>query len=344
MRTKILQLTETLTAFAAGARSVLSPGIPTDFPIVRLFLHVRGRYRVTVAGTATAAEAPNNIIERLRIYGQHRNEGTREILSMEGSDLWNYALFYGLVPPQAVGGGLNEQIGEYDFEVFYPISFAAELTDPSGKFHTILDAPSYDALQLDITWAALADFVTGGTTAFSDFGVTTGVPTVTILREVALLGENQALFNPGWVRRTFESVLLSSTGLTDGLITRNIPRGNVIRSIMLKQGTRAGASGLWTTVSNTILTRVRLKLSGQQIRDHNWLPLQQINRMDYAIVGGVQTGYGVIEFVRDGDLDDGLQTVDLPARGVELQLTGDVTSTANARFQVITTEIIAPKA
>lgn len=341
MRTKLLQLTETLTAFAVGARSILSPGIPTDLPIARMGVLVRGRYRVTAAGSATRVEAPKNVIERLRIFGTHRTRGFRELLNLEGVDLWNYASFYGLVQPWAEGGGLSEQIGEYDFSVFYPIVFHAELVNASGKFYTLLDAPQYDSLQMEITWAAATDFVAGGTTSFTDFGGTTGNPTITVFRESPLLGAAAAKFSPGWMKRTFETLAFSSTGLTDGLITRNIPRGNTIRSIMLKAGARSAGSGFWTTVNDTsFLTRVRLKLSGALIRDLDWLALGEVNRADYAMAGGPPVGYRIIEFVRDGDVDDGLITVDLPARGVEVQLTGDVTSLSNGRINVVTTEIV----
>ena len=341
MRFKTLQLDETLTAFSAGGRSILTPGIPTDFAIADLFINVRGRFRVTAAGSANLPEAPMNVIERIRIFGNHKNIGNREILNLEGVDLFRYAQFYNLVQPRAEGGGLDFAIGEYDFDVMYPIAFWTQLTNAGGRKNTILDAPSFNHLQLDITWAGVTDFVTGGTTAFTDFGGTTGNPSVTLHRRVALLGPEQIDFNPALIKRTYESVGLSSNALTDGILTRNLPIGNTLRSVMLKAGTRSGASGAFATVSDALITRMKLKLSGEQIRDYDWNAFGRINEVQQLMSLGCPVGYRLMEFVEEGDLDDGLITVDFGARGIEPALAVTSTSVADGRVNVITTEILA---
>lgn len=340
MRTQTLELSETLTAFAAGGRSVLSPGLPTDFPLVALYIHVRGRYRVTAVGTARRVEAPRNVIERLRIFGNHRRRGHIEVLNLEGVDLHSYANFYGGVSPQSEDGGLSFQVGEYDFEVMYPVYFFLELTEPGATVNTILDAPAFNSLQLEITWAALTDFVAGGTTSFTDFNLTTGNPTITIHREVPLLGEAAVDFDPRIVLRSFESIAQSSVALTDGLLTDRIPTGNLLRSIMLKVGTRAAGSGFWTTVDDTILTRAYVKIGDQKtIRRYRWEALKQINKHEFRMPA-VPDGYAMIDFVKDGDVRDALVTADFDLRNKVLKLNVDLTSTADARINAIYTQIL----
>lgn len=344
MRYKELLLTEQLTPFLPGGRSILNPGIPTDFPLASLFIMCRGRVACTVAAGVVTPEAPLNLIERIRIFGHHRAYGDQEILNLEGVDLWVHQAHYALCPPLALAGGLAAAVGVYDFEVAYPVEFALPMTNRRGKFYTMLDAPSFDALQLEITWCNLVDFLTAATFTFQAFGGVggaAGVPGVTIHKRVPLLGADAVKFAPGIVKRTFESVAFNAVGLVDGLISRNVPRGNTLRSIMIKQGTRAAQAGAWATIVNNILTRPRLKVSNNSIRDYDWNALQAITRQRYNMQLGPFPGYGIFEFVEDGNIDDGLITVDYPAKGVELQVTGDVTATANARFNLVYTEIVA---
>lgn len=340
MRTQILELDETLTAFTAGGRSILTPGIPTDFPLINLFLHVRGRLRVTADGTAIAIEAPKNIIERIRIFGNHRSRGHLELLHLEGVDLFHHAWFYNSVEPQNLNGGLAFVVGEYDFETWYKIPWALPLTDPRGRFHTILDAPAFNSLQAEITWATSADFVVGGTTALTAFNSTTGVPSVDLHREIPLLGSLATKFKPRTVIRSYESLAFNSVALVGGLITDRIPVGNLLRSIMIKVGTRSAESGRWATVSDAILTQLRLMESAKKLhRNYVWNSLKQINRDEFRFQTS-PLGYAMIEFVKEGNLNDAFITVDFAARNKVLKLTGDLTSTSDARINVIYTEIL----
>lgn len=345
MRYKTLQVTQPLSAFALGGRSTLQPGIPTDYPMKRLFLDITGCISVTVAGTAIPPESPFNIIERIRIFGHHRTFGDREILNLEGATLYQYLHFYGIVPPHMDNGGLTFNVGNYVFQIQYPIEFSADMVAANGKFYSLLDCPSYDNLQLEITWSQVADLVVGGTVAVLNAAAAGGsVPAVTLHREIPLLGQKSLKFQPGIVMRTFEDIAVNAVTLVDGLITRNIPRGNSLKSILIKTGTRAAGGGAWTTLSNLLLTRLRLKQSDQQFRDLAWVTSQNKNERDYALVAGCPIGYTLIDFTHDqGDLDDSLITVDYPGRGIELQLTGDVTAIANGRIQCVYTQIISRK-
>lgn len=111
------------------------------------------------------------------------------------------------------------------------------------------------------------------------------------------------------------------TELTSGDITGgannsrmfNIPRGYLIRSILLKTGVKAttvsGGNNAYSTLSNTILTNVKVFQGANKLI--RWWPtifgLQEEAGVKYG--GSTDTGYGLIDFAMNGDYTESLNTV-----------------------------------
>jgi hypothetical protein len=88
------------------------------------------------------------------------------------------------------------------------------------------------------------------------------------------------------------------------------------------------------------LTQLQLKESAKKLhRNYVWNALKQINRSEFRFQTS-PLGYAMIEFVKDGNLNDAFITVDFAARNKVLKLVGDLTSTSNGRINVVYTEIL----
>ncbi len=62
--------------FAAGTQPIIPKNLNLNRPMERLHLVFRGRVTIGVANyTAVAAEAPQTIIQRIRVFGTHRRFG-----------------------------------------------------------------------------------------------------------------------------------------------------------------------------------------------------------------------------------------------------------------------------
>jgi len=192
----------------------------------------------------------------------------------------------------------------------------------------------------------------GGTYANFAYGsAQTGLPTVDA-EVIQVLDQSH---NPltAMVRRQSREIDLSATPfpVTRDLIAQ-VPTGESIRSILLRQYTRDTTAGQPTSAALTLvdpinpavdagITDVGMRVNTKFIREWNSFPqLQDQNARDFGIPSGQwPLGVGVIEFVRNHDIDRVLFTQDFVTRRLQLDIAGTVVTQTAGRVELLTTSI-----
>lgn len=341
LRTKRVKSPQTLS-YTSGATSVLAQGLELDLPLHSIDLLLTGRVVLTGAAPGTfLPEAIQNLISSIRIYGNRRDgKGNVTLYSCSGPSLRMQSVFHKGIWPRSAGITplASAAAGTYDFLALFPVPFVAERVGIQDVYRTILDPSRFSTLQLEVSWGTQTSAVTGclisggtNTIAFSSFGVGTGSPTLTYLRHIPLLGGEP--FGTHYLSRIERQANLGQIGnVTRSLLTGagDIPTGNMIKSIMLRQYSElsgftnvvdqsAGAS-LFLAQPNAALTGVThvylMRNTSIPDWDIDWNQLVDYNRSVFAPAvnrpaiasiddQGTPDGYALIDFAADsGSLDD----------------------------------------
>src|SRR6202521_2055214 len=209
-------------SFAALQSPVIPKNLNVNRPLERVHIVWRGRVTITVANfTAIAAEAPQTIIQRIRMVGTHQRFGSLTPIDITGATafaLTRLTRFRGcslyingvrqpeLNVPFAQAGPTFGNIGVYDIEIHYDIPVGPIISEAS-KFGTVpflwMNADWGDTLQLQLFFGDQTSFGTPGTavTAFSAFGSATGSPLVSIFTNYEILGPLAGSISPAVVIR-----------------------------------------------------------------------------------------------------------------------------------------------
>ena len=327
--------------------------IPNDRYMYGMWLILEGRATNAVALNATGlrADAPFSLLQNVTISGYHRVRGQNEqFINLRGVDLYNLNRFYwNAVPYMEPSNGwpqFTPQISivngdTNDFRIAYYIPFAPMRIPVNSQMGWILDAPNYDRLQLQITFGDGTALFTGGVAAgnvtFSQFGSATGSPRCRVIGQFALGGQQIYGYIPARTWRYFTEITgsqMTTTSTNQRLF--NIPRGNKIRALLTKTGTKStdATAGIdvYDTVSDDILDTLLIQRGlNKSIRiypDYR-TPKFEVQQA-YGMYG--QTGYGLIDFAQRGRLAEALDTVGLvagPSGDTDLYYQANVTGAAN---------------
>lgn len=323
--------------------------IDRDKYLYGINLHFRGRHRVTAAATTANPEGILDLVERVRLRMTHEIFGTEIPLDMYGPSLYYYRSFYTGHPDRMnLSAPMTVQVQDTDFDFELSWQAPPELIFPADQEFYILDAPRCSLLELDIEWGNAAGPVEGGTTSLTDIELTTGNPSVDI--ELVQVLDKEDLPLVALCKRVSSELDISATPfpVTNDKI-QDLATGESIRSIMLKQYTRSTTAGQPTSVVATLLnpikpevdaglTRIGVRVNEKYVRHwRTWPPLQAWNKKQYSMTA-VPIGYGIIEFVDDGNIDRVLFTQDFVERRMRLDLAGSVvTGTSNRIERTLTT-------
>lgn len=346
-----ISLTTTATTYTLPTNGGL---IPNDRFIYALWLTFEGRTTNASSGnpTGTQADAPFSIIEQINVSGYHRARGQNEpFISVRGADLYNFIrMMSGQIPyvvPNSAGAPTftvsltltASSTNDIRFSLYLP--FVPLRIPISRQTDWLLDAPNYDRLQLQVSYADDKSIFTGQTSAstFSAINSTTGSPRVRVEGHFALL--NQAAFGyiPGRVWRYFQENT-SGDIVGSGTITAsrqyNIPRGNKVRNILVKTGVKSTGvtSGFnaYNTLSDSIYTNIKIQRGlNKTIRYYSdFFKIQNETAHSYGVYP--RSGYCLLDFAQRGDLSEALDTVGLvagPSGDTDLYLQADVAGAAN---------------
>lgn len=330
--------------------------IPRAFYIFGIGMTFRGRINTSAPGATLLPEGVLNFVQRVTLNMTHDIFGPDTPLDVPGATLFVYREIYSDEPGPAtldVNPLLSLQNGNYDFLFHLDYQVPPEKIVQKQLPYYLLDAPRCSLLQLKIQWGGpnSASFMDGGAYTLTGFNGVGASPAVDIDVNRVL---DQA-HNPltAFVRRQSSEIDLSGSPfpVTRDLI-KALPTGESIRSIFLRQYVRDTTAGQPTSAALSLvdpinpgvdagITDIGMRVNTNFIREWNSFPqLQDQNARDYGIPASQwPEGIGVIEFVRNHDIDRVLFTQDFVTRRLSLDLSGTVVTQAAGRVEILTTSI-----
>jgi hypothetical protein len=315
-----------------------------------LLLELKGRVAVTVAITgAVLAEAPQSLINWIRIEGIHKVLGNRTIFYMRGPTSIAFLNAYGRGRNLTLNNGgivpnaASTAIGNYDFDIAFLIAFPPQGIPLNQQALFMLKTEDWKTLQIRVSVGdstAIWQTTAGSTITFSAFGSATGSPIVSINTIEPQLGSFRNSINPALVQRTWQDITTPFTATTGvDLLLVQLSVGLRHRAVFFKQGTLATArsGGVVVFAQNglvdTVLTRPLIKLDQALIRNpKNTFAAKEWT--GFALAASQPTGYGLEEFVEGGDI----RTV-FPAHRLttanKFEFRGDVAAAANQQGELV---------
>lgn len=325
--------------------------IPLDKPLFGALLEVR--YRMAVGATITGimqAEGPQNFIQRIRIVGTHKRFGTRELVNLRGSTLYElekkytFGNFMPLVtdttafPATGVATVATTTYGA-NFNLYVP--FVPRGLPKLQQMLFLVRNDEWATFDLYVTFGdatSIAKFAAGQVVTFTDFGSGAGTPRVRVSVIRSILGEARGLIQPAIMRRQFLplTTVLTSASATD-IALQDLDVGFKVLSYLVKTGTldttTTGGVTSYATLADSIVTRCKIKLDNVTIKDAI-SPLQARSYSASEFGAPLDTGYFPLEFLEGHDINTCFRG-DMLNRSNKLQLAGDVTSAANQNGEVV---------
>jgi hypothetical protein len=274
-----------------------SPFLPQNLnlnrPMERIHIVFQGRVTVTGADyTAVAAEAPQTILQRVRLTGTHRVFNALVPLDMSGATIFVYPrLFRQRGCSEYINGVRQPEpnvpffqipatfgaIGVYDLEIHYDIPLTPILP-PSSKLGGIpflfMEADWANTLQLQLFMGDSSSFGTpaGGTAvAFTAFGSNAGSPLFTILANYEILGPLAGQIQGAVVVRNeqLQTANVASAGqnLQLQLLQKQKTTNVVIKTGQLLAGTSPGVQ-VYATLTDQLLEQTQIQVDNKPVRNN----------------------------------------------------------------------------
>lgn len=340
----------TFVANTSVQLSTQSGNLPQDRFIHSLTLEFEGRITnpASLNPTGVLADAPYALIERITIEGYHRVRArTEKFIDIRGADLRRMdAIYYS--QDQAVQPAQLDIAASAtnDIRFFIDVPFVPLKLPARQQTGWLLDAPNYDSLRLTVQFADSFSVFSGqtGVMGFTAFGSASGSPRLRVSARYVMAGAQKfAGFLPGRIWRYFQDNQSEILTTANQARLFNIPRGNMIRGILLKTGVKAttgvGSGNLpFATLSDTVLANVRIfRGINKIVRDYN--SFRDIkNDCVFAYAFNPAEGYALIDFVENGEdqeIFDLRSAVSGPTGDVDTYIAADVTGVANQVATVV---------
>lgn len=279
--------------FNAGQSPIIPKNLNVNRPLERI--HIIWRGRVTIAGanyTAVSAEAPQTILQRLRLTGTHQRFGSLVPVDITGATLFALArltrfrgaslLINGVRQPELnvplnQSGATFGNIGTYDLEIHYELPMGPILAI-SSKIAVVpflfMNADWGDTLQLQLFFGDQTSFGTlagGTTTTFSAFGSNTGSPLVTIMTNYEILGPLAGSIATAVVLRSEQTqtapVSANGNAIRLQLLQKQKTTNIFVKTGTVLTGTNAGIS-VFASLSDTVLEMTQPVVDNKPIRNN----------------------------------------------------------------------------
>jgi hypothetical protein len=343
-----------------------------------MLLTVEGRITNPSGTEATGLipEAPFSLIENINVTGFHRVRAQNEpFINVRGIDLYHLLRCYSnlnsyVEPNQPTLALLGQFVPEItvvadevnDFRFMLYIPFTPLNMPINTQLGWLLDAPNYDRLQLTINvgdalslftgLAAGSTGVIGAATAtqpgFTAYGSTTGTPRIRVEGQFALGGASAFGLVPGRVWRNFYENVTGDILQASAPNSRqfNVPRGNKIRSILMKTGVKATTSTAtnnpFASLSDNIFTNIRMQRGlNKSIRFYpGYRSIKWETSQSYGMFPA--PGYALLDFAQRGRLSEVLDTVGLvagPSGDTDTFIQADVAGAANSAAVFLVEEL-----
>jgi hypothetical protein len=357
----------TTNTFAAPTAIRPNRPIPLARALESVQILIRGRLVIGTANyTAGVPEAPQTLLERIIIRGNHRQYGSQVPINISGATAFAWArlfqqkgndLLFGTtrsadpgMPFVGTTGLTTGATGTYDFHIAYEVPVAPMLgMSPSGKRAMIPflwreeDWGNTLLLQLDMgDRTSLGTPAGGTTTTWTAFGSATGVPTVEVFLNYSLMGAFARTGRNGLVVRSEDvvtpSLVAAATNAPLGTeLRKQITTNIIVKSGIVLTGTSAGVN-VFASLSDVQLDRTRVLADTKPIRDtgRNLSAKSYYGRMFNTIQ---PQGYLLLSFIEGGNPLLALRAEKIPG-GSQFALYTDVlTADANNRQHVIQEQV-----
>jgi hypothetical protein len=299
--------------------------LPRDYDYEAIGLSIVASLQVTVLATSVRAEAPCQLVPRIEIVADGKN-------NLYSAPFWYAALgnvrrrltsqgARATTPPSGVA------VATYAVEANGFVDFAT--IDGVRPKDSNFRARGLSLFQLRLTFGAAADAFVGGTVAFS------GSPVVDVYA-MQLVEETDDkgnfLTSPISLRKvSYQEQAFASSNANAEF---RLPAGNLIRSVFVRTDGSATAGEPSTAVLNNLSLQngidVRYNLSARNTRSLN-----------NGTFGLVTSGYYVADFLsRGGEGNSVLSELWDVTGAAEPKAIVDVTGGANVKVQVVTEEYI----
>jgi hypothetical protein len=280
-------------AFAALSAPIIPKNINLNRPLERIHLVWRGRVVIGVANfTAVAAEAPQTIIQRIRLTGTHRKFGALVPIDISGATAFAWARLTRQKTSSLYINGTKQaepsvpfaqtlanfgNTGTYDLEIHYDIPLGPVL--PTGSELSIVpflyqQQDWSDTLQLQIFFGDATSFGTPGgttTTTFTAFGSGAGTPTVSVFTNYEILGPLANNVPSGICIRNEQNATGVVTAVANNVRLLLLQKQKTtfvnVKTGTLLTGSSAGVS-VFGALSDTMLEMTQLIVDNKPIRNN----------------------------------------------------------------------------
>lgn len=349
--------------FTALQAPIIPRNINLTRPLESIKIVWRGRVVIATANfTAMASEAPQTIIQRIRLTGTHRIFNQLAPIDISGATAFAWArltqirsnsLYIGTTrqpdpgsPFQQVGTTFGNT-GTYDLEIHYDVPLTPFLP-LSSRISTIpfmfLPQDWADTLQLQLFFGDNTSFGTPGTavTTFSAYGSGAGSPTVSIFANYSLLGPlANSVKSAVCVRNEFTivggPVAAVSNAQRLSLLQKQRTNSVLIKSGTLLTGSSAGVQ-VYGALLDNMLDRSIIALDNKPVRNNqaNFSQKEFLGRQFNTIIPQGYNGFTFIDSMNPLTMYRG----DLIPGGSTFELDSDVlTATANQAVSVVQEQI-----
>lgn len=316
---RILRKVATVPVTAGGFATL---DLPRDYDFETIFIRINGGLQVTAGATSVRAEAPVQIIQRIEVIADGKN-------NLYSAPFWfatlaNYerrGISQGaraVTPPSGVA------IATYQVEANGTIDFMSQgsVRPKDSNFRSA----GLSLFQLRMTFGQPGDCFVGGTVVFNNMYVD-----VYVQQMVEIPDATGAITSPIALKKiSYQELALLSSNANQDI---RLPAGNNIKSVVIRTdgSTTAGEPSV-AVLNNVILgagVDVRLNLSAAQLRAKN--------NQDYGLI---TAGYYIADLTTKGDASVNLTDLWDVTGAAEPKLTLDVTGGANVKMQAVVTEYI----
>lgn len=330
-------------------------------PLAEIVIDLRFRVAVTVANyTDIGTEAPQNILQRIRLQGIHRKFGAVTPIDISGATAWVWPRLFQEEPGYLQINGTRPAVptipfaetflgttagSPYDVILIYRIPLYP-MMGPGTNVKRQASAFFYmpqdwaDSLQLRLDFgdkSALGD-PTGATVAFTAFGSGAGLPTFSVHLNYAILGQIANGMNNNGVTIRNEQLFSTFTAIANkqrvSVLQKQITTGLVVKTGITETGGQSAGVQTFESLSDVMLENTQITVDNKPIRNNNDNLVQKLyysNQFDtvhpqgYLNLSFVEAQNALLAYRGDG----------LPA-GSQFELLTDVlTASANNRIAMI---------
>lgn len=316
---RVLRKVATVPVTGGGFATI---DLPRDYDYESIFIRVAGGLQVTVLATSVRAEAPTQIVQRLEVIADGKN-------NLFSAPFWFTCL-----------GNRARPITETGARAVTPPSGVAIATY-QVEANGIIDMMTADAVrpkdsnfrssglslfQLRMTFGQPGDSFVGGTVVYNNMFVEIYVQQLVEVPDAA----GQMTSPIALKKVSYQEIGLASSNANQEI---RLPAGNQIKSVLVRtDGTTTAGEPSTTVLNNAQLAAgvdVRFNLTGPQLRAKN-----------NADFGAFTAGYYVLDLTAKGQAAINLTDLWDVSGSAEPKLVLDVVGGANVKLQAVVTEYI----